>query len=131
MDTKLITFLLRYLGVPNVGTNPVNKGQCVGLIELWVAALGLPAVGGNAKDLPANADLAHYTVTKNGPNNFPLPGAVICWDASWGGGYGHTAVVVAANSMYLAVFEQNDPTGSPPVVSTHGYQGVESWFSPK
>jgi surface antigen len=128
MDTKLLAFLHKYLGVPNVGTNSVNRGQCVGLIEVWLAALGLPWIPGNAKDLPANADRNHYHVVPNGPNNFPPVGAVVCWDGSWGGGYGHTAVVVAATSMYLAVFEQNDPTGSPPVLSTHSYQGVEGWI---
>lgn len=131
MDTKLLAFIHKYLGIPNTGTNPINRGQCVGLIEAWVTSLGLPAVSGNAKDLPANADRNHYVVTANGPNNFPAQGAVVCWDASWGGGYGHTAIVIAANSMYLAVFEQNDPDGWPPVVATHGYQGVEAWFSAK
>jgi surface antigen len=131
MDTKLLAFIHTYLGVPNVGTNAVNRGQCVGLIEVWLAALGLPFIGGNAKDLPGNADPAHYRVVKNGPNNFPPVGAVVCWDASWGAGYGHTAIVVAATAMYLAVFEQNDPTGAAPVVSTHGYQGVEGWILAK
>lgn len=131
MDKKLLDFLLRLLGRPGVGTNAVNRGQCVGLVEVWLAELGLPFVGGNAKDLPANAPPTRYLVVRNGPSNYPPPGAVVCWGASWGGGYGHTAVVVAANGMYLAVFEQNDPSGSPPLVATHSYEGVEAWFSGK
>lgn len=131
MNDKLIAFVRKYLGVANSGTNSVNKGQCVGLVELWVGALALPAIPGNAKDLPGNADPHHYHVTQNGPVNYPAPGSVVCWNATWGGGYGHTAVVIAANGMYLAVFEQNNPTGYPPVLATHGYDGVEAWISAK
>lgn len=131
MDRKLLAFLARYLGVANTGTNSVNRGQCVGLVEAWIGVLGLPWIGGNAKDLPYNADPTHWALTRNGPNNFPGTGAIVCWNASWGGGYGHTAVIIAATSMQLAVFEQNNPTGSPPVVATHGYQGVEAWITAK
>ena len=85
-----------------------NAGQCVGLVEVWIDVNKHPHIFGNAADLLVNADRAHYTVTIDGPANFPPMGAIVCWDGTWGGGYGHTAVVLAANAMQLVVFEQND-----------------------
>jgi surface antigen len=122
-------FISAYLGVGNVGENPVNRGQCVGLVEVWLTANKKPHIAGNAKDLLANADLKDYKTFHNGPTNLPPPGAIVCWDGSWGAGYGHTAVVIAANANRLAVLEQNDPTGAPCVVATHGYQGVLGWIT--
>lgn len=128
MCPSLSEFIGKYLGVPNVGDTPGNKGQCVGLIEVWLDLNKRPHIAGNAVDLMANADLGTYAIVKNGPLNVPSPGDIVCWDGTWGGGFGHTAIVVAANTMHLAVFEQNDPDGSPPVVATHGYKGVQGWI---
>ncbi len=125
----LSLFSIRYLGVGNVGENDVNRGQCVGLIEVWLTSQGKPHIPGNAKDLLVGADPKQYRVTHNGPQNYPLPGDIVCWDGSWGGGYGHTAIVVAANAMHLAVLEQNDPTGSPCIIATHDYSGVAGWVT--
>lgn len=129
MESDLIAFLEAYLGKEGTGTNAANKGQCVGLIEVWCARHGKPWIPGNAVDLLRLADPKAYVRTNNGPTNFPPPGAIVCWDASWGAGYGHTAVVLAANSMQLAVFEQNDPYGAAPVVATHSYAGVAGWLT--
>jgi hypothetical protein len=128
MDPTLIAFIQRYLGVANTGDTPANRGQCVGLIEVWSDEHHLPHLWGNAKDLLANADPAHYTVVHNAPTNFPSPGSIVVWGSTWGGGYGHTAVVVAATELLIVVFEQNDPDGSPPVVATHDYSGVIGWL---
>lgn len=125
---QLLTFLQNYLGVPNTGDTPGNKGQCVGLVEVWIDRLNHPHIVGNAVDLMANADRKSYTVVQNNPNNYPPAGAIVCWDGSWGGGYGHTAIVLAATSMQLAVFEQNDPDGAAPLVATHSYDGVAGWL---
>ena len=125
----LVKFIDQYLGMPHVGDNPVNAGQCVGLVETWLDANGKPHIWGNAKDLPANADLKVYKVVHNAPTNFPPAGAIVCWDSSWGAGFGHTAIAVAANANRLAVFEQNDPDGSPPIVATHSYVGVIGWIT--
>jgi surface antigen len=122
-------FITAYLGQSNVGDTAANQGQCVGLVEKWLDANGKPHIWGNAKDLLANADRTSFTVVKNTPTNVPPMGAIICWDASWGDGDGHTAVVVAANVNRLAVFEQNDPEGAPCVVSTHSYAGIAGWIT--
>jgi hypothetical protein len=126
---NLPTFIAKYLGVADSGTTVGNKGQCVGLVELWLAANGKPPVGGNAKDLLRYATPGVYKVTPNQPYNFPPVGAVLCWDATWGGGYGHTAVVVASNINKVATFEQNDPEGAAPSVATHDYTGIEGWVT--
>ena len=125
----LAKFISQYLGKANTGENSVNKGQCVGLIEVWLTANGKPHIPGNAVDLLANADPKVYKKTVNIPTNVPPPGAIVCWNGTWGGGYGHTAVVVAANVLQLVVFEQNDPDGAPPTVATHPYSGIQGWIT--
>lgn len=124
----LLPFVQKYLGAQNTGNTPQNKGQCVGLIEVWTMANGKPHIIGNAVDLLRNADPNAYSVVENTPTNVPPSGAVVCWNGTWGNGYGHTAVVVAATVDYLVTFEQNDPEGSPPIVATHSYAGVQGWL---
>jgi surface antigen len=126
---NLATFIAAYLGVPNTGDTPGNAGQCVGLVEKWLGTNGKEHIWGNAKDLLKQADLKQFKVVRNLPLNAPQPGAVVCWDGTWGGGFGHTAVVVAANRNYVVVFEQNNPIGAAPVVNTHGYTDVLGWIS--
>ncbi|HLJ81669.1 MAG TPA: CHAP domain-containing protein [Ktedonobacterales bacterium] len=126
--TQLLAFIAQYLGLAGTGTTPENRGQCVGLVEAWLAAQQLPAIGGNAVDLLRNADLRTYRVIHNLPTNFPHAGDIVCWNSTWGGGFGHTAVVIAAGVTRLAVFEQNDPAGAPPLVATHDYSGVAGWI---
>jgi surface antigen len=125
----LVGFISRHIGVANTGDNPINRGQCTGLVEVWLDENKRPHIYGNAKDLLTNADVAQYRVFHNSPTNFPPPGAIVCWDQTWGAGDGHTAVVVAASSMYLVVFEQNNPEAHPPIVNTHGYSGVLGWIT--
>jgi len=128
MRADLLAFVEKYLGHAGSGDTPENKGQCVGLVELWCDACGTPHIPGNAVDLLALADPAHYLRIANGPTNYPAAGDIVCWDASWGAGYGHCAVVLAASPMQLAVFEQNDPEGASPLVATHSYGGVAGWL---
>ena len=124
----LLGFISRYLQKGLVGTNPTTTGQCTGLAMLWCQANKKPLTWANAKDLLVQADLNAYTMYKNGPHNFPPPGSLVVWGATWGAGYGHVAVVIAANDMHLAVFEQNNPTGDGPDVKTHTYDGIIGWL---
>ena len=128
MKTDLAAFITRYLGRGPVGTNPDNTGQCTGLAMLWLEANSHPVIFANAKDLLNQAPLADYQVFHNGLTNSPQPGALVVWGDTWGGGYGHVAIAVAANTMHLAVFEQNDPIGAGPLVATHDYTGVAGWL---
>ena len=122
-------FIRAHLGAAHTGNTPGNMGQCVGLVEVWLDANAKPRIPGNAMDLLGNADRKVYLATPNMPDNYPPPGAVLCWSSAMGAGYGHCAVVVASNSMHVVVFEQNNPDGSPPSVATHGYQNVTGWLS--
>lgn len=128
MDAKLLSFIASYWGKANTGDTPENRGQCVGLVELWIDANKRPHIYGNAVDLLADAPTAAYTVVGNVPANYPPTGAIVCWGGTWGGGFGHTAVVVVATRDVLVVFEQNDPEGSAPVVAKHDYSGVQGWL---
>jgi surface antigen len=125
----LIRFICLYFGRALVGDTPENKGQCVGLVESWLDANLKAHIWGDAKALLLNADPKVYKVTDNTPLNYPPLGAIVVWDATWGAGYGHCAIVVAANASRMAVFEQNDPVGAPPVLATHGYSGVLGWLT--
>lgn len=126
---SLAGFISTNLGMPNVGDTPGNRGQCVGLIERWLDVNGKLHVWGDAKDLLSNADVNVYHVFKNQPMNYPSTGSIVVWDGTWGSGHGHCAVVIGANVRHLAVFEQNNPTGSYPVVGNHDYTGVLGWLS--
>jgi surface antigen len=126
---NLADFIAAYLGVADTGDTPENKGQCVGLVEMWLDTNKRPHIWGDACDLLNNASLTVYKVTSNLPRNCPPPGAIVCWNGNWGAGHGHTAIVVAANIYYLVVFEQNNPEGSAPIVATHGYTDVLGWIT--
>lgn len=123
----LTAFIGKYLGVPNVGDTPINNGQCTGLVEKWLDDNGKRHIWGNAKDLLVNAIGSPFVVTYNTPLNAPRPGAIVVWNETWGQGFGHTAIVVAANRNRLVVFEQNNPLGAACLVATHDYRGIVGW----
>ena len=125
----LMRFIALFFGRLQVGDTAENKGQCVGLVERWLDANLKTHIWGDARALLLNADPQVYKVVDNTPLNFPPLGAVVVWGADWGGGYGHCAIAVAANASRLAVFEQNNPVGSPPVLATHDYSGVLGWLT--
>jgi hypothetical protein len=133
--SSLDAFIAQYFNKPDVGDTDGNKGQCVGLIECWIDALGLPHIWGNAKDLLTAADTTKFDVIHNDPKNlnqFPAPGDIMVWDATWGAGNGHTGVIVIADGHSFACFEQNFPTGHKPQIHTHDdYKGVLGWLRPK
>lgn len=67
------------------------------------------------------------------PEKLPLKGDLVIFNGSWGGGYGHIGLKTD-NSANLVLFEQNNPTGSPPRLVTHPtshYGSVAGWLRPK
>lgn len=128
---RLLAFRAKYAHLALVGDTQVNRGQCVGLVEVWIDSLGLPHVWGNAADLLDNADEAHYQVVHNLPTNFPVAGDIVVWGSSWGSGYGHTGICVSGAVMSFVAFEQNDPAGSYPHEKTYSYAGVIGWLHPR
>jgi CHAP domain len=125
----LLAFITAEVGKAGAGTNSVNRGQCTGLVALWLAAEAKPAIFADGKDMLTAADPAVYTVTQNSPKNFPSAGDVVSWNESFGAGHGHTAIAVQAGELRLVVFEQNNPDGAAPRLAVHGYTAVQGWLS--
>lgn len=137
MEKTLFDFLNKYFGIANVGDTDQNKGQCVGLIEVFLDTLNIndPHLWGNAKDLLANADPAKFEKITNDPNDynqFPPIGAVIVFGPSWGNGLGHCGIVLRANGSTFSLFNANNPEGSRPTITNFpNYGGVLGWFYAK
>jgi CHAP domain-containing protein len=127
---RLADFIGLYDSKIAVGNTAGNRGECVGLVEVWFDYLGLPHIWGNAKDLLINAPTPPYVVTINRPTNYPVPGDVIVWGDSWGQGFGHTGICVTGHVRDFTAFEQNDPAGSTPHLKLYGYAGVLGWLHP-
>ncbi|MFB9653911.1 CHAP domain-containing protein [Pseudarthrobacter oxydans] len=129
---NLQAFIDKYTGVAGVGNTPENTGECVGLVMVWTASKGLPHTWGHARDLLANADRKAFMVIADSETNYPEPGDVLCMDGRWGGGYGHTGIVVRADAQTYTLFEQNNPKGSAPHLVDHpNYYGVQGWMRSK
>ncbi len=127
--TDLLKFIFTYFNVANTGDTTDNKGQCVGLIEVWIDALGLTHDWGNAKDLLTNADTSKFDVIQNTPDGFPQSGDILVYGSQWGGGYGHTGVVVWADANKILLYEQNNPGA--PTIKLEGYDDCVGWLHPK
>ena len=126
---SLQTFLIDVNG-KRVNTDGADAGQCTAVPHLWEQDNSWPVVLGNAKDTLGNASSSFYAKVANTPTNFPPPGAVIVWGSTWGEGYGHTAVVVAANANLFTCIEQNDGDNGLAHEGTHNYGGIIGWFFP-
>ena len=130
MASKLAAFISKYSGKWSVGNTPENTGQCVGLVEVWMDSLHLPHVWGDAADLLSNANMGSYLRIYNSATNFPLPGDIVVWGPTWGGGHGHTGIAVRAGVMNFTAFQQNDPENSTPHRKFYAYNGVRGWLRP-
>lgn len=130
IEARLSWFIKQFTGWAFAGDTPDNRGQCVGLAQVWIDCLGLPHVWGNAKDMLLDADPKSFRRNVNTPTNCPLPGDIVVWGPSWGAGYGHTGIAVTATVMDMVVFQQNDPDGSTPHLKTYSYSGVSGWLHP-
>lgn len=66
------------------------------------------------------------------PNQLPQKGDVIVWQASFSPPYGHTALVISANSAGVTVLEQNgNNPGGNAYIKTRNWVGVSGWLRPK
>lgn len=108
-------------------------GECVALSQLYVNELGYggcpayPVAG--AKDMfGTRPDIGQWVA--NTPDGVPPRGAVMCLDGRYGGGYGHTGIVTAANVNTFDLFQQNDPFKSGAHVKTYSYNGCVGWQIP-
>lgn len=124
-------FITKYTNQPNVGDTDLNKGQCVGLIEIWLDENGLSPdhIWGNAIDLYSNAGLNDKIFSRG--TNWPAPeGAIVTFGAPYGrlddGTYaGHTGVSLGDGRL----FEQNDPDGSTPHLKAYNINGYIGYIT--
>jgi len=123
-------FLSQYNGQQKVGNTPENKGQCVGLVSVWMDTFSIPHVWGHAKDLYANAPLAYFDKIPNSETAVPKEGDIVMWNSNMGGGYGHTAISTGTGNVNtFEVFEQNNPLNSNCHLSTYpDYSNVIGWL---
>lgn len=124
-------FINENKGKPNVGTTPGNTGECVGLIMKFAMENGCPQFWGNAKDLYANAPIEYFEKIPNSPNAYPVSGDILIYDYTWGGGFGHTGIIVSSDpkSDSYTIFEQNLPFGATPRIETrNNWSGVIGWI---
>src|SRR5258708_4952118 len=131
----LFAFIKQYFDQSQTGNTSENKGQCVGLVSVWMDSLDIAHEFGNAKDLLNNADTTIFDVIYNTPISFPLAGDIMVWGSDWGEGFGHTGVIIAADVNIFCTFEQNNPSGHTPQLITHTYDtnphGTLGWLHPK
>lgn len=125
-------FFNRYNGQQNIGDTTENKGQCVGLVAVWIDELNLPHIWGNACDLFANADEQFFEKILNTPDGVPSAGDIIVWSAKFNGTVGHTGIATGTGDLNtFECFEQNDPTGSNCHLKVYNYLSVIGWLRPK
>lgn len=106
--------------------------QCVDLVQFYNrdVAGGKFIGGANAKDM-YGFQPEKYNWVRNTPSGVPPQGAVIVYDKSRGGGYGHIAIVDSANTSVVNILSQNMPYGSGSILVQTNYSGVIGWGIPK
>jgi hypothetical protein len=125
-------FFTQYNGKTNVGNTSENKGQCVGLVAVWIDALGLSHVWGDACDLFVNADETFFDKILNTPDAIPQQGDIMVWSKKFNGTAGHTGIATGTASLdTFECFQQNDPTGSNCHIKSYTYDYVTGWLRPK
>ena len=128
-------FIKKHTGVENVGNTPANKGQCVGLVMVYIdEVLGLSHFWGNAKDLLYNAPDDKWDKFLNTPLAVPIQGDVLVWKGIIINNIetpGHTAIFKEGNVNDFYSFDANYPVGSKPHIQYHTYDNLLGWMRPK
>ncbi len=126
-------FIDKYKGKKDIGNTPQNKGECVGLVMVYLADKGLPHIWGNAKDIFYNASPLYFEKIVNSLTAYPEAGDIVVWNENVGGGFGHTAIATGKNNGdAFEVLEQNNPTGVGVRLHTYrNYANVIGWLKPK
>lgn len=125
-------FLSQYNGQQNVGNTPENKGQCVGLVSVWMDNLGIAHEWGDAKDLFDNAGPNSFEKIANTPDGIPQKGDIMVWSGTFNRGPGHTGIATGTgDTNTFECFEQNDPLGSSCHLKTYNYNYVTGWIRPR
>lgn len=109
-----------------IDVDGLHDSQCVDLVNAWATGpYNLPYSRGNGKDKAHNMsrDYASHGWTFVSPSQPALPGDVVSWDHTWGGGYGHTAIVIRDEGNYLFTLTQNPGPTATARLSKRGLVG--------
>lgn len=102
--------------------------QCVDLARSYSQnVVGTGAIMGNGRDWYA-AGGASGAYTQIGPGARAQKGDIACWGASWGGGWGHVAIVLGDNGGSISTMTQNP---GPARVENFGKNGLQGYLRPK
>ena len=114
--------------------NKIYYGQCFDLANVyWAKLFGHGLRGTGAADIPFQNDFTNEAHVYNNTQSFlAKPGDVVVFPRTFGGGYGHVAIVISATLNAITVIEQNWVGGglSKTEVATrrtHGYE-FPMWF---
>lgn len=102
--------------------------QCVDLARHYSQnVVGTGPIMGNGRDWYANgAASGAYTQIPAGSK--AQKGDIACWGPSWGGGWGHVAIVLSDNGNTITTMTQNP---GPARKETFGKNGLQGYLRPK
>jgi|GEM_PF-6424579 len=111
-----------------IDVDSANGGQCVDLAAHYTTnVVGGGNVFGNGRDWYNNQTaLAAYTQVSAGSK--AQKGDVACWGSSWGGGYGHVAIVLEDLGSSLKTLTQNPGAVH---IENLGKNGLMGYLRPK
>ena len=89
--------------------NKIYYGQCFDLANVyWAKLFGHGLRGAGAADIPFQNDFTNEAHVYNNTQSFlAKPGDVVVFPRTFGGGYGHVAIVISATINAITVIEQN------------------------
>ncbi len=108
-------------------------GQCVSVPSEFAVQNGWPELYG-AGDATAleiwnlDNETPPYQKIVNTPAGYPVAGDFLFFSGAYGGGAGHTGLVMSADTATITLFEQNDPYQSPAHYKAYNYANVLGWF---
>lgn len=133
-------FVNKYNGV-HIDEDGYYGAQCWDVVARYAREVygcpSMPTVSGGAEGIYREfaSPLPQYfdrVANSPDPNQVPPKGAIVVFEASFSPPWGHTAVVVGADSSGIDCFEQNgnDP-GGVAYIKRRGWTGVSGWLVPK
>lgn len=114
-------FAAKYRGVA-IDADGAFGAQCVDLTKRYASELFGVNISGNGNQWFANG-AASGAFTQISKDATPLKGDIACWNAFYGGGYGHVAIVIADNGGSIRVLTQNPGATHETTLSKQGLQG--------
>ena len=114
-------FAAKYRGVA-IDADGAFGAQCVDLAKRYASELFGVNINGNGNQWFANG-AASGAFTQISKNAAPLKGDIACWNAVYGGGYGHVALVIADSGGSIRVLTQNPGAVHEDTLTKNGLQG--------